>query len=452
MFRIKGTEVNPGTAWAMFALLLAITVAALGTGSMIWLLNSEWSHVSDLVRKNGDSDSEHLVILLRGLRWQFRLAVMLLILLVGIAGGLVLLCRAYLENRRSLREIKMLAGDIFASMIQGVVSTNRDGIITSINPRGCELLRASPDCVGRSIAAVSQAEIPLDQLCREVIARQSAQSDHAFALVRDGHTRRLQADCHLLRDTDGGVLGSVLHVRDVTERVLIEERLRRMERYMGLGSLAVGLHHEIKNPLTALSLHVDLLDERMTGPRTADVDEMLGVLKTEVTRLNGVLETFRNFAAFRTLAVQPTDVLALVAKAVRLVRPQAVKQKVHIAVTQPESAMSAASLDSVKFEQVLLNLIINALEAMPQGGELAIRVCDSNGELHLEIGDTGCGIPVEVQSRIFDPYFTTKSEGVGMGLAWSEKIVQQHQGRIEFETGPRGTVFKVTIPMSLGTP
>ncbi len=447
MFRVKESEVSLGISWAMLALLAAIAAAALVTVWLTWMLHVEQQMIADLVKGKAEATSDVARALPTELRWQFGLAIVVVLILVATAAALVVIRQAYLASRRSLRELKVLAGDIFASMIQGVVSTNCDGVITSINPRGCELLDVGPQHVGRPIMAVSRPEVPLDKLSREVLERRRTVSDRSFTVLRNGHTQRLQADCHLLRDTDGAVLGSVLHLRDVTERVLIEERMRRMERYMGLGSLAVGLHHEIKNPLTALSLHVQLLEERLAGQRAADVDELLGVLKTEVTRLGGVLETFRDFAAFRTLVVQPSDVMELVDKAVRLVRPQADKQNVRIALMQPEPVLPAMSLDPVKFEQVLLNLIINALEAMPKGGELTIRVSGSDDQLRVDVADTGCGIPPEVQRRIFDPYFTTKSDGVGIGLAWCEKIVQQHQGQIEFETGPKGTTFKVTIPI-----
>lgn len=449
MFRVKESEVSTAISWAMLALLAAISAAALVTVWLTWMLHIEQRMIADLVTGKAEASSDVARALPEELRWQFGLAIVVVLILVATSGALVVIRSAYLASRQSLREVKVLAGDIFASMIQGVVSTNCDGVITSINPRGCELLDVGQEYVGRAIMALSRPEVPLDKLSREVLEQRRTVSDRPFTVVRNGHTQRLQADCHLLRDTDGAVLGSMLHLRDVTERVMIEERMRRMERYMGLGSLAVGLHHEIKNPLTALSLHVQLLEERLAGQRAADVDELLGVLKTEVTRLGGVLETFRDFASFRTLVVQPSDVMQLVEKAVRLVRPQADKQNVRIVVTKPEPALSALSLDPVKFEQVLLNLIINALEAMPKGGELTIRVAGSDGQLGVEVADTGCGIPPEVQPRIFDPYFTTKGDGVGIGLAWCEKIMQQHHGQIEFETGPKGTLFKVTIPMSL---
>ncbi|MEX2285711.1 MAG: ATP-binding protein [Planctomycetaceae bacterium] len=447
MFRVKESEANPSISWAMTALLAAIVVAALVTVWLTWMLHLEQQMIVELIRGNAEISPDVVRALPKELRWQFGLAIVVVVILVSTAGALVVILRAYLASRRSLREVKVLAGDIFASMIQGVVSTNCDGIVTSINPRGCALLGIGLESVGRPITAISRTAVPLDKLSHEVLDGRRPLSDRAFTVVRNGHTQRLQADCHLLCDTDGAVLGTVLHLRDVTERVLIEERMRRMERYMGLGALAIGLHHEIKNPLTALSLHVQLLEERLVEHRAADVDEMLGVLKTEVTRLNGVLESFRDFAALRTLALQPTDVLLVVEKAVRLVRPQADVQQVRIAVQHSESGLPAVTLDRAKFEQVLLNLIINALEAMPQGGDLTIRVGTSDSQFHLEVADTGCGIPAEVQPSIFDPYFTTKSDGVGMGLAWSEKIVQQHQGRIDFESSPRGTRFHVIIPL-----
>jgi PAS domain S-box-containing protein len=433
----------------MLALLLGVAAATVVTMWLVWILHAEQRLIAGLVNGRTDTTPDLARSLLRELRWQFDLAVVVLLILLPTAGGLMVIRQAYLVSRQSLREVKVVASDIFASMIQGVVSTNCEGIITSINPRGCELLGAGQVVVGRPISALSRPEVPLDKLSREVLERHRTVSDRPFAVMRNGHNQRLQADCHLLRDTDGGVLGTVVHLRDVTERVLIEDRMRRMERYMGLGSLAVGLHHEIKNPLTGLSLHVQLLEERLAGQRTTDLDELLGVLKMEVTRLGGVLETFRDFAAFRNLVVQPTDVMKLVDKAVCLVRPQADKQNVRIAVTRPEPALPAVALDPVKFEQMLLNLVINALEAMPKGGDVSIQIAGADGQLRMDVVDTGCGIASEVQPRVFDPYFTTKSDGVGIGLAWCERIVQQHQGQIEFETGPKGTRFRVMIPMSL---
>jgi signal transduction histidine kinase len=233
----------------------------------------------------------------------------------------------------------------------------------------------------------------------------------------------------------------------VTERILLEERMRRMERFIGLATLASGLHHEIKNPLTALSIHIQLLEESLANPKSGDVDELVGVLKTEVCRLNGVLESFRSFANLQHLTIQPTDALEVVEHALRLIRPQATEQRVTIALLHPEKELPTVPLDAEKFEQVLLNLVINALEAMPAGGHLTVAATVVDGELRVSVQDSGPGIPPEIRPNLFQPYFSTKDRGSGMGLALSEKLISQHGGRIDYRTGSDGTTFDIAIPL-----
>jgi signal transduction histidine kinase len=449
MFRITESKVASRFSWAMSALVAAILVAALFTAWLTWMLYLEQGMNAELAVATGPARTELVVKLANALGWQVGLALVVLTILLTTAGAVVVMLRAYLTSLRRLREVKVLAGDILSSMDQAVVTTDREGLITSMNPRGRELLSPGRDCVGQPLAAIQTAGSGLDALRRSVLETCRPVSDRPFSVTCDGHVRRLRSDCHVLHGAEGDVRGTVLHIRDVTERALIDERIRRMERHGELGAVAAGLHHEIKNPLTALSLHVQLLDERLAEDADSPaVNEMLGVIKTEITRLNGVLDTFRSFASLRALSVQPADVLQLVHKSVRLLQPQAQRQGVRLAVRAPESGLPPAPLDAPKFEQMLLNLMINGLEAMPKGGDLTISVRADSTELQIDVADTGSGIPPDIQPRIFDPYFTTRSDGAGMGLAWSERIVQMHQGHIDFQTGPRGTTFSVTIPLT----
>jgi signal transduction histidine kinase len=255
-------------------------------------------------------------------------------------------------------------------------------------------------------------------------------------------------DGHVLKDTQGTSLGCVIHLRDVTEPILLEERMRRMERFLGLATLASGLHHEIKNPLTALSIHIQLLEESLASGQAGEaVDDLVGVLKTEVCRLNGVLESFRSFANLQNLTIQPTDALEVVENAIRLIRPQAAEQRVQISLLHPEKELPAVPLDADKFEQVVLNLLINALEAMPGGGRLTVGASVGDRQLRVSVQDSGRGIPPEVQPNLFQPYFSTKDRGSGMGLALSEKLISQHGGHIGYRTGPEGTTFEIAVPL-----
>ena len=376
--------------------------------------------------------------------------------------------RCYLSSEQSFREVKMLAHDILASMDRGVVTTNREGVITSINTVGIRLLEVDFECVGQPLASISTAEVPLGDVHREVVESETAVLDRDFNVDRAGRVLRLRVDGHSLKDTKGQTLGCVVHLRNVTERKLLEERMRRMERFLSLATLASGLHHEIKNPLTALSIHIQLLEEHLAegkcsphAPRednphaerddyTHAVDELVGVLKTEVCRLNGVLESFRSFANLQHLSLEPTDALGILENAVRLIRPQAAEQRVQITLLHPEKELPRVPLDAEKFEQVILNLIINALEAMPEGGTLTVGASVVDGEFRVSVKDSGPGIPSEVQKNLFLPYFSTKTKGSGMGLALSEKLISQHGGHIDYRTGPGGTTFDITVPLELG--
>jgi len=382
------------------------------------------------------------------LGFQIALSLVIALALAACAAAVARFRRRYVAAQQTLRRVKMLAHDILASMDKGVITIDDQGSVTSINSAAIRLLGVDFECVGESLAQISREELPLVELARELRDGQTPILDREFAIAREGRCLRYRADAQFLKDIDGFTLGAVLSLRDVTERALMEERMTRMERFISLGSLASGLHHEIKNPLTALSLHVQLLDEQLHHDSpSGSIDELLGVLKTEIHRLNGVLESFRNFANLQRLSIQPTDVLEVLENAIRLIRPQATEQRVQIALLHPAADLPRAPLDAHKFEQAILNLLINGLEAMPEGGLLAVGIATQNGSLIVTVTDTGPGISPELRPSLFKPYFSTKSKGTGMGLALSEKLIGQHGGHIDYETGRGGTKFQITLPM-----
>jgi len=379
---------------------------------------------------------------------QVTFAVIVSVALVACAVTLTWFRRRYSASQQTLRDVKTLAYNILASMDQGVVTIDRDGTITSINSAAIRLLGVDFDCVGKPLSLVCPSGLPLADLAQQLALRQLPIRDHDFAVNRDGRAPRCRADAHFLNDPSNHPLGCVFLLRDVTERVLLEERMARMERFISLGTLASGLHHELKNPLTALSLHIQLLDERLRGLTTAEpLDDLLSVLKTEVYRLNGVLEGFRNFASLQRLNLQPLDAMEVLDEAVRLVGPQAANQCVEIVCSRPAADLPLVSLDSQKFQQALLNLLINALEAMPTGGKLTLRAFLENAHLIIEVADTGAGISPELEKNLFKPYFSTKTQGTGMGLALTEKLIGQHGGQVGFRSGTQGTTFRITLPL-----
>jgi two-component system nitrogen regulation sensor histidine kinase GlnL len=227
--------------------------------------------------------------------------------------------------------------------------------------------------------------------------------------------------------------------------------MRRMERYMGLGSLAAGLHHEIKNPLAALSLHVQLLEEELTAFGVSDnVSETVAVIQAEMARVGAVLEGFRDYASLGSLSKTPVDLEQMIQQQFRLLEPRAKLQGVTLEFTGFRGLRPVLNADPVRIEQVLVNLLVNSLDAMPKGGLLKVTFqCYqdlSPPSVKIIVQDTGPGIPETLRHRIFDPYFTTKREGTGMGLALCDKIISQHNGAIEYQRQNDETTFEITLP------
>jgi signal transduction histidine kinase len=442
MFRVESTKTGANYRLAVIGLLL-LSGAALAI--TIWVMVDflrEQSIVEELTAKLPSEARESAEVLAVELRWQFRLSILVVLNLVAV----VLLWRAYRTSQDTLRDIKALASDVIGSMDQAVITVDLAGKVTSINRRGMELLELNSDCVGRPVKEL--AAVPLDQFLTDWLVQRSVAMIRDFPTSHNGNARTLRAFCQMLSDHEGKDVGNVLQLRDVTDRVLIEDRMRRMERYMGLGSLAGGLHHEIKNPLAALSLHVQLLEEELeSGETSIAVRQMLGVIRTEVTRIGGVLEGFRDFASIEQLNPASVNITDLIVQQVDLLRPTAKQQAVEL-VFDSSRAIPEILVDRIRLEQVLLNLIVNAIESMPAGGVLTISTSASDDQVVIEVADTGCGIPVNLQDKILDPYFTTKSEGTGLGLALCDKIMRQHYGSLEFRSSPAGTTFRLTLPRS----
>lgn len=453
MFRDPQTETNPPPRAVIIGLVtLSLAALAVTVWTMLDFLR-EQVIVQELITKLPVEALPSAEELAGELRWQFRLTILVVLNLIVTGFALVLLWRAYGSSQESLRDIKALASDILSSLDQGVITTDSQGAVTSINRSGMDLLELSGNVFGRSLSQLTR-EIELESFRREANASSSSHLSRDFSLQRGGVSATFRGFCQPLTSLDDRVIGNVLQLRDVTEPVLIEQRMRRMERYMGLGSLAAGLHHEIKNPLAALSLHVQLLEEELEpSSPTPAVLEMLGVIHAELTRVGGVLEGFRDLVSLGRLNLSQFDLARLIERQVRLLKPRARQQNVRTSVELPTEPLPLITADRIRLEQVLVNLLVNAIEAMPDGGELIVRVSSQTQSpsqpqlLKVAVEDSGPGIPESLGDRIFDPYFTTKREGTGMGLALCDKIISQHNGNLEHHRAAGRTTFAFKLPV-----
>ncbi len=234
---------------------------------------------------------------------------------------------------------------------------------------------------------------------------------------------------------------------DSEDKLVARERRLQAERMTAMQTMTAGIAHEVRNPLNAAKLQLELLDRRIrrNGSADARLIEPCELAQNEIERLTHLLNDFLAFARPPELNVQDHDVAAIVRQVVELERATAKQLGACLElVVAPEQLI--AHVDAPKIHQLVLNLVRNAIEAVKAGGHVAVELAASEGELQIVVQDDGPGMSDAVRDRIYEPFFSTKEGGTGLGMSIVHSLVSQHGGLIELDTSPRGTRFTVRIP------
>jgi signal transduction histidine kinase len=277
---------------------------------------------------------------------------------------------------------------------------------------------------------------------------------------------------HAIKDRNEQLLGVMLVARDVQALGRVQSTLNYSRKLVALGRLSAGVAHEVKNPLNAMTIHLELLKQKLlalTGvgrrpagagtvaslpdvvdaarPEVAGALEHVKIIGGEIQRLDQVMQGFLKFTRSEDLKLQVISLKALVDDVVRVIGPECAAAKVQV-VTDGLDRVPEISGDPTMLRQAFLNLALNACQAMPAGGTLRISAASSRGRrVEVRVEDTGVGIKPEHLGRIFDLYFTTRARGSGIGLSMVYRTVQLHDGEIEVQsTEGRGTTFCLSLP------
>ncbi len=340
---------------------------------------------------------------------------------------------------------------VMSGLEDGLLLFTRDGRAVMVSPAVEKFLGTRPDdLLGRRVSEIFPAGHPIhealhlndDELEPLAAAEVEFQSNGAGATT----VHRVGLSVQVI--SEGGTrIASLVTLRDLESLERIGTQLQVSERLAALGRVTAGVAHEVKNPLNSMRLWLENLKESLP-PGQEVSQQAVKVLDSEIDRLDRVVKRFLDFTRPVELHLEETNLAELLTEVTALARPQLERGRVQVLTELPET-VPAASVDRQLLKQAVLNLVLNAVDAMPQGGRLTVRLARRGDMAEVAVSDTGLGIAPEHRGRVFQLFFTTRPGGSGIGLASTFRIVQLHNGSIDFETEVgRGTTFRIDVPLA----
>jgi signal transduction histidine kinase len=246
----------------------------------------------------------------------------------------------------------------------------------------------------------------------------------------------------------GEHMGALVTLRDLDSIESINTQLQVSERLAAVGRITAGVAHEVKNPLNSMRLWLENLKEALPPETDGMAQQAVHVLDVEIDRLDAVVKRFLDFARPMEVHLEPTQLADVLHEVLEIAQPQLQRASVQVAQLIP-IGVPEAFVDRALLKQAVFNLVLNATEAMPQGGQLQLTLSRRGEMAEITVGDTGKGIPLENRQKVFQLFFTTRPGGSGIGLASTFRIIQLHNGSIDFtsEVG-RGTTFRIELPLA----
>jgi PAS domain S-box-containing protein len=370
---------------------------------------------------------------------------------VAVAIDNSLLYRSEMEKAEELIRLKEFSENIIESVNVGILVVDFDGRITTWNSALEEIFGVARErALRRNVRDILDQD--LIETIQNVIGQEGwslRETRHLYkynASTEDGRPLTLNVSLAPFEAARGVVTGTLVVIENVTERAQLEEQLLQREKLSSIGLLAAGVAHEVNTPLAGISSYTQMLLQQV--PETDSKRRMLEKIQTQTLRASGIVNNLLNFSRTGDTQFREVDLNRVLDDTLQLLEPQLRNSRFEI-VRNYGADLPAAYGNASKLQQVFMNLVLNARDAMPQGGRLTIHTRLVDTSLVVDLRDTGVGIAPENIARIYDPFFTTKEvgQGTGLGLALSYGIIQEHSGRIFVESRPgEGTHFTIKLP------
>jgi signal transduction histidine kinase len=345
------------------------------------------------------------------------------------------------DSKEIFSALKDNVDQLMSKLQDGLMLFTRDSRVVLVSaPVERFLGRPRGELLGRAARDVFSSDTTLGATVLEAFDRRRPLSGEFVAAAG----RRVQVSLDFVQEKTTQI-GALLIMRDAESVRRIGDEIEMSRRLSASGRVTGGVAHEVKNPINAIVLHLQLLQNKL-AQLDPDTRRHMDIIGSEIHRLDRVVQTLVDFMRARELHLVEMDLRRLLEEVALLAAPDAEQHGVHIERDLPEEPLPIkADLDLMK--QALLNVVLNGIQAMPQGGELTLSARREDNAVLAEVRDRGVGIAQEVQDKIFELYFTTKKDGNGIGLAQTYQILQWHYGSVEFESKEgEGTTFRFRLP------
>lgn len=350
------------------------------------------------------------------------------------------------ERAIQLINVQDYTSSILRSITSGVLTVGPDGSVATANPAAERMLGMTEfEMVPRSIGGLFTDDDGLEGDVLKVLSGRLPLALREATLVTcSGQKVHVQASTSRMRAVAGTVLGAVVTLEDVSDIRALTDQLIRADRLAAMGELTAGVAHEVRNPLGVIRASVQLLEDAKCDP--SRIKEAAEVIKQEIDRLDRVIKALLDFGRPSRPTLVVTDLGSVLEDVVLFTLRFAHQADVRIALDVADD-LPRIEGDPDQLKQVFLNLVTNAVQAMTDsGGDITITARGAGDYLVAEVADTGPGIDERDLPKVFDPFFTKRSEGTGLGLTIVHRIIDEHDGHIEVRSSKEGTSFTVTLP------
>ncbi len=357
--------------------------------------------------------------------------------------------RNELESRlREITSLKVYTDNILSSMTNGLITIDLEKKIVTLNEMAEKILgKKTEEMVTLTFDQVFGDHHPLHRMMIETLSQGEGIFYSELELKKGEENLWLTASTSLLVDGEGKRMGAMVVFQDITEMKALEEKLRQADRLAALGTLSAGLAHEIKNPLSAIKTFVQLLPQRLESP--SFMEKFNITVPREIDRINQLVEDLLELTRSRVRPIVTLDVNRLILQVIDL-HGEEMDKKHIIFEDHLDKTILPIHGDPERLYRAFSNLVINAIQAMPNGGSLTLSSGQetSSSMVRIIFRDTGIGMDEKTSKNLFNPFFTTKEKGVGLGMALTHKIIEDHRGTIEAmsEKG-KGTTFILSLPV-----